>query len=212
MKRHKLEQQPENFVYYTYSLFGPFSSQITCVTSTRLGGVSQGPLHSLNVSSRVNDDEQNVMTNRLRIFGVMDIDPTTVAQAQLVHNNHIQIVTEQSATGFTHKFGETDGLVTNVVNRPLFIPVADCAAVAFFDPLQRVIGLLHAGWKGIVRNIVPAIITIIHTTYGSNPSDILVGVSLCLGPCCYEVREDFIHTMAKVQKTGPAQLCRRQGS
>jgi YfiH family protein len=201
MIRHELEQQPENLVYYTYGLFEPFSSHITCVTSTRLGGVSQGPLHSLNVSSRVNDDEQNVMTNRLRLCGVMDIDPATVAQAQLVHNNHIQMVTEQSPTGFTHKFGETDGLVTNVVNRPLFIPVADCAAVAFFDPQQRVIGLLHAGWKGIVHKIISAMITTMHTIYGSDPSDILVGVSPCLGPCCYEVREDFIHTLTSAFPT-----------
>jgi polyphenol oxidase len=131
----------------------------------------------------------------------MDIDPATVAQAQLVHNNHIQIITEQSPKGFTHKFGETDGLVTNVVNKPLFIPVADCAAVAFFDPQQRVIGLLHAGWKGIVHNIIPAMITTMHTTYGSDPSDILVGVSPCLGPCCYEVHEDFIYTFTSAFPT-----------
>jgi polyphenol oxidase len=197
MKRHKLEQQPENLVYYTYTLFEPFSSQLLCTTSTRLGGVSEGPLHSLNLSTRVGDDEHHVNTNRLRLCGVMNIEPEMVAQAQLVHGNHIEVITEQSPKGFSYKFPTTDGLVTNVAQVPLFIPVADCAAVAFFDPQQRVIGMLHSGWKGVVHHIIPAMISTMHTVYGSDPTHILVGVSPCLGPCCYEVREDFIHTVTE---------------
>ncbi|GCE15677.1 laccase domain-containing protein [Tengunoibacter tsumagoiensis] len=46
-------------------------------------------------------------------------------------------------------------MLCNIGNtQPLFIPVADCAAVAFFDPDKHVIGLVHAGWKGIVYRII----------------------------------------------------------
>jgi len=90
----------------------------------------------------------------------MRIDPTTVTQAQLIHGNHIEIITEQSPRSFSYKFPETGGLVTNVANRPLFIPVADCAAIAFFDAYKRVIGLLHAGWKGVIRHIIPEMVQI----------------------------------------------------
>ncbi len=154
MKRHELEQQPENLVYYTYPLFEPFSSQLICTTSTRLGGVSEGPLHSLNLSTRVGDDEHRVNTNRLRLSRVMNIEPGRVAQAQLVHGHHIEVITEQSPKGFSYKFPTTDGLVTNVAHVPLFIPVADCAAVAFFDPQQRVIGMVHSGWKEVREDFI----------------------------------------------------------
>lgn len=200
MKQHELEQQPENLVYYTYTLFESFS-QLTCVTSTRRGGVSQGPLHSFNLSTRVGDDEAHVSENRLRLCDAMRIDPETVTQAQLTHGNNIEIITKQSPQSFSYKFPETDGLGTNVVNRPLFIPVADCAAVAFFDPQKQVIGLLHSGWKGVIHHIIPAMVQTMQTTYGSDPSDILVGVSPCLGPCCYEVRQDFIATFTEAFPT-----------
>jgi len=201
MKRHELEQQPENLVYYTYPLFEPFSSQLICTTSTRLGGVSEGPLHSLNLSTRVGDDEHRVNTNRLRLSRVMNIEPGRVAQAQLVHGHHIEVITEQSPKGFSYKFPTTDGLVTNVAHVPLFIPVADCAAVAFFDPQQRVIGMVQSGWKGRVHCIISALVETMQTVYGSNPTNILVGVSPCLGPCCYEVREDFIRTLTEAFST-----------
>lgn len=197
MKLHEHEQPSENLAYYTYTLFEPFSSQLICTTSTRLGGVSEGPLHSLNLSTRVGDEEHRVTTNRMRLCRLMHIEPEKVAQAQLVHGNHIETITEQSPKGFAYKYPATDGLVTNVAQVPLFIPVADCAAVAFFDPQQHVIGMLHAGWKGIVRRIIPAMIETMQTVYGSHPTDILVGVSPCLGPCCYQVREDFIHSLTE---------------
>ena len=197
MKRHEQEQQPENLAYYTYHLFEPFSSQLICTTSTRLGGVSEGSLHSLNLSTRVDDDEHRVNTNRLRLCSIMNIKPEMVAQAQLVHGNHIEIVNEQSPKGFSYKVPTTDGLVTNVAQVPLFIPVADCAAVAFFDPQKRVIGLLHSGWKGVVHSIIPAMVETMQTVYGSDPTTIRVGVSPCLGPCCYEVREDFVRTFTE---------------
>ena len=110
-------------------------------------------------------------------------------------------MTENSPKGFSYKFPTTDGFITNVTHLPLFIPVADCAAVAFFDPKQRVIGLLHAGWKGIVHNIIPAMVERMKTIYGSDPSDVLAGISPCLGPCCYQVREDFIETFTQVFPT-----------
>jgi YfiH family protein len=197
MKRHEQPQQSEDLVYYTYQIFEPFSSQLTCITSTRLGGVSEGPLRSLNLSTRVGDDENRVTTNRLRLSDVMNVEPGRVAQAQLVHGSRIEIITEQSPKGFAHKFPTTDGLVTNVVEVPLFIPVADCAAVAFFDPQRRVIGMLHAGWKGIVHRIIPSMVDTMCTVYGSDVSHILVAVSPCLGPCCYQVREDFIQAFTE---------------
>jgi YfiH family protein len=191
MIRHEHAQSHENLVYYSYQLFEPFP-QLSCVISTRLGGVSEGYLHSLNLSFSVGDTEQAVLTNRSRLYHIVDVEPQSVAQAHLVHGNHIEVVTSQSPTGMYQRFAETDGLVTNVAHTPLLILVADCAAVAFFDPKQQVIALLHAGWKGIASSIVPKMVATMNETFGCRPSDIFVAISPSLGPCCYEVREDLV--------------------
>jgi polyphenol oxidase len=191
MRRHEQPQTGENLTYYSFDLFEPFP-QVPCVISARLGGVSEGYLRSLNLSFRVGDEEQSVITNRSRFYAAVGVEAEAVAQAQLVHGTHIAMVTSQSPCGVQHKFAETDGLVTNVPNRALFIPVADCAAVAFFDPKQRVIAMVHAGWKGVIGGIVQKMISTMKEAYGSNPSDILVSVSPSIGPCCYKVREDLV--------------------
>ncbi len=194
MIRHERAQTSENLVYYSYELFEQFP-QIPLVVSTRLGGVSQGHLHSLNLSlsESVGDDPDAVITNRTRFYQIVGVEPEQVAQAQLVHGSHIEIVTDQTPCGTYHKLPKTDGLITNVPGRALFIPVADCAAIAFYDPNQQVIAMIHAGWRGTLQGIIPETVKTMREHFGSSPTDILVGVSPILGKCCYQVRQDLVN-------------------
>lgn len=201
MFRHERLQPEENLVYYTFEIFEPFS-QLTCLTSTRLGGVSQGYLHSLNLSFRVGDQEEAVLTNKERFYRLANLDAETVAQAQLVHGAHVEVIRNHTPRDARYKFPSTDGLVTNLVNRPLFIPVADCLTIAYFDPKRHVIGLAHVGWRGAVANIPQIMIEVMQTSYDTNPADLLVGISPGLGPCCYEVRDDLV---AIFEETFPGQ-------
>ena len=191
MLRHEHLQPEENLVYYTYKILEPFS-QVTCLTSTRLGGVSQGYLHSLNFSFRVGDKEEAVLTNKERFYRLADFDAETVAQAQLVHGAHVEVIRDYTPRDARYKFPSTDGLVTHLMNRPLFIPVAACLAIAFFDPKRHAIGLAHTGWKGAVARIPQNMVEVMQANCGTAPSDLLVGISPGLGPCCYEVRDDLV--------------------
>lgn len=191
MIRHNYQQPEEALVYYTYEHFSSFP-HVACLTSTRLGGVSQGYLRSLNLSFRVGDEEEAVLTNKDRFYRLLDIDAESVAQAQLVHGAHVEIVRDYAPRDARYKFLSTDGLVTNLINRPLFIPVADCLAIAYVDPKHHAIGLAHAGWKGAVARIPEEMVKVMHTTYGTDPADLLVGISPGLGPCCYEVQQDLV--------------------
>jgi hypothetical protein len=78
MVRHEHAQTHENLVYYSYSLFEPFP-QVSNIVSTRLGGVSEGYLRSLNLSFRVGDDEKAVITNRSRFYDVVGVESEAVA-------------------------------------------------------------------------------------------------------------------------------------
>lgn len=191
MLHHEHAQPEENLVYYTFPIFDAYPD-LSCLVSTCLGGVSTGHLCSLNLSFRTGDTEEAVVENRRRVKNVLGIQAKRVAQAQLVHGNHIERVTEQTQLDGLYTIPSTDGLVTNVRDRPLFIPVADCTAIAFFDPNQQVIGLVHAGWKGVINRIPQRMVEVMHTTYGCQPEDIRVGISPGIGPCCYQVREGLV--------------------
>lgn len=71
------------------------------------------------------------------------------AWLQQVHGGNV--VTVNSA-GFA---GEGDALVTRTSDLALTIQVADCIPVLFADEKHHVIGAAHAGWRGVVAQIVP---------------------------------------------------------
>lgn len=66
-----------------------------------------------------------------------------------------------------------DGLVTTSPDVCLFNYAADCAVVLLCDPIKRVIGSLHASWKGSLLGIIDNEIKSFKDNYNSNPEDII---------------------------------------
>jgi YfiH family protein len=84
-----------------------------------------------------------------------------------------------------------DGLITDRTDVPLAVFIADCLAVYFFDPRKRIIGLVHAGWRGTAEKISPRLITTLRERFSVSSADLLVAFSPAIRSCCYEVKEDL---------------------
>jgi len=190
-----IRNDQNELVYFSYPLFKPCERMLSVVSSRR-GGVSTKPFDSLNVALSVGDDPVSVKTNRELLCKTIGVEADAMTVAQLVQGTHIEVVTSSSrgliATEKAQRFVDTDGLVTNVAEVPLFIFIADCAALSFFDPKRNVIGLGHAGWRGAVGGIARKMVEAMNRAFDCNPADVLVGISPSIGPCCYQVREDVI--------------------
>lgn len=157
---------------------------------TRAGGVSTGPFASLNISRSVGDAPAAVRQNRARIKECFNADHLVFAHQ--VHGNRVLRITAETIRRLNAPDApvlEGDALITNIPGVFLGIQVADCQPVLLFDPRQRIIANIHAGWRGSVLNIIRETITIMKTTYNSRPADIRAGIGPSLGPCCAE----FIH-------------------
>jgi purine-nucleoside/S-methyl-5'-thioadenosine phosphorylase / adenosine deaminase len=191
MFRHEQNE----LIYFSYPLFKPYVEMLS-VVSSRQGGVSAKPFDSLNLALSVGDDSVAVMTNRERLCEAIGVEVDAMTIAQLVQGTHIEVVTSSSrglnAAEKAQRFVDTDGLITNVAEVPLFIFIADCAALSFFDPKRNVIGIGHAGWRGTVGGIARNMVEAMNAAFDCNPADVLVGISPSIGPCCYQVREDVV--------------------
>ncbi len=95
--------------------------------------------------------------------------------AHQVHGNEVKIADPL-------KVEECDGLLTNQKDLTLLVKHADCQAALFYDPKKRVIGNVHCGWRGSVKNIYRKTVERFQEIYGSNPKDLLVCISPSLGP------------------------------
>ena len=91
-----------------------------------------------------------------------------------------------------------DGLVTGRPEVALVARSADCLPIVVWDPVRRVIGVAHAGWRGIRAWVARGLVE----ELGSGELQAAIGPGI--GPCCYEVGPEF-------EEWFPQQVVRRQG-
>jgi YfiH family protein len=84
-----------------------------------------------------------------------------------------------------------DGVYTNLSGVLLGIQTADCLAVFFWSPVDHVIGLAHAGWRGLKAGILPAMVKLFQKDFKVCACDIRVALGPSIRSCCYEVGKEF---------------------
>lgn len=80
-----------------------------------------------------------------------------------------------------------DSLITNDPDIAVAVMVADCVPILICDPISRAVGAVHAGWRGVAKEIVIKTIDLMTKEFRSNPSDLIVGIGPAIKSCCYEV-------------------------
>ncbi len=179
----------------SYKLFREYPN-VRNIVSTRLGGVSEGSYESLNLALSTADEPQHVLKNRHRLCVAVGVELETLTIGQLVQGTRIAVVTEKlRGSGSVDRAAAlqgTDGLLTNLSNTPLAILVADCSVVSYFDPIHQVIALAHAGWRGTAGQIANKMVITMQREFGSNPQDILVGISPNISGHHFQVRQDVL--------------------
>lgn len=186
--------------YFTFERFDRTGLVHHCF-STKKGGVSTGVYSSLNLGLSRGDDRDLVLENYKRICEANDIDMRNIVMARQTHQTNIKKVTEADrGTGFyrEYDFENIDGFVTDCPGVALTVFFADCVPLYFLDPVKKVIGLTHAGWRGTVNGISTATVAAMEE-YGCHAEDILVGIGPSIGKCCFEVDAPVVSEFEKLE-------------
>ena len=93
-KEHMEVKEKNGVVYLAYPAFEKFS---WCCHgfSTRIGGVSQGVYHSMNLSFQRGDKKEDVEENYRRISGAIGFDLERTVCSQQTHTVNIRKVREE---------------------------------------------------------------------------------------------------------------------
>lgn len=121
--------------------------------------------------------------------------PTRAVCMGQIHGGAAAVVT------YTHKsvIQGVDGIVSNVNGVSLCVVSADCLPLSLYDPEKEAIGIIHAGFRGLLKNIIHSTIHLMVTEYESNPRDIQVFIGPAIEEKCYEVGKEVIEQFKSFQ-------------
>ena len=155
----------------------------------RTGGVSTGLRASLNLGVRWGDDRAAVAENRRLVARAAGFDIDQLQVTRHVHGTRVWRVGEPHPAG--DDAVEYDGLVCYRPGPVLGAFAADCVPIVFADPVARVVGACHAGWRGTVGGVATNVIARM-AELGSRPADVRVALGPSIGPCCFEVGPEVV--------------------
>lgn len=155
---------------------------------TRNGGVSEGIYASLNGGMGSRDDLAKVEENRARMAGSLGIAPQNLVACWQVHSPDAVILD----TPWTRDDApQADAVATAVAGLGAAVTIADCGPVLFADPVARVVGAAHAGWKGAFGGVVEATLAAMERL-GARRSDVYSAIGPLIRQPSYEVGDDFL--------------------
>jgi YfiH family protein len=116
---------------------------------------------------------------------VVDLPWTLLEQ---VHGARVVVVERPGAASGA----EADAAVTVAGGAALAVLTADCAPVAFASP-EAILGVAHAGWKGLRAGVVEATVTTMRRL-GATRIEAVLGP--CIHPCCYSFGSEDLDRLA----------------
>lgn len=131
---------------------------------------------------------------RREVCGLLGVEYDKLTSPSQVHGADVLRVEDGDVgcgrDGRGSAVANVDGLLTDRPGVPLILMSADCPLVAVYDRDRRVVGAVHASWKGTVGRAAEHLVHRMRAECGSDPGRLLGAICPSAGPCCYEVGDE----------------------
>ena len=152
---------------------------------SRKGGYSKGLYKSLNCGKGSKDNKINVIKNLSLVSKKMNINRKNLV---LMYQTHSNKVIEINKNNLRKKI-KSDAIISRLSNIALGVVTADCVPILLFDFKNKIIGCIHAGWRGAFSNIIRNTVKKIRKI--NSDCKIYAAVGPCIGKKNYEVDLKF---------------------
>jgi YfiH family protein len=140
--------------------------------------------------------DQKVIKSRENFTKALGVDLNNVVVAENVHGNKIAVIGKgergRGALNNLECIQGVDALITRDPNVNLMITVADCLPLVAYDPILRIVGIAHAGWRGILAGIGASLISEFKVL-GSRPENIVLGIGPGICQRHFIVKNDILN-------------------
>lgn len=169
--------------------------------TTRQGGVSGGIFSSLNfgnpgdLPTDQRDPSTNIRTNIAAVARELKSANRRVVEVHQVHGAAVHIVRSGKPDHPTPLDTKADALVTDDPSRLIAVRVADCTPVLLTSADGRVVGAVHAGWRGVIAGVLPSTIKIMQSL---GARDLHIAIGPCISAAHFEVGPDVAAEFVRV--------------
>lgn len=186
----------------------PLLAHVPHAFTTRAGGVSgraasHAHFSSLNfgnpseLKGADRDPVDNIETNWSRLLDAVGAPGRRVVEVHQVHGPTVFVV-QRGSPAHEGPSPKADALVTDDPNVVVAVRVADCAPVLLASEDGRVVGAVHAGWRGVVAGVLPNAVRAMvalsreHSESSLAPASILAAIGPCIEAPSFEVGEEVV--------------------
>jgi YfiH family protein len=170
---------------FLYPMFEPHKNIIAFSTTKQT---------FLHPAPRFTGDSPDVFTeNRKKLANVLGINANQLVFPRQTHTNCVVEIYETPE----NEIKETDALLTNQPGICLCVQTADCVPILLFDPVEKVIAAVHAGWRGTVKRITEVAVQKMITKFGTSVGNILAVIGPSISPDVYEVGNEVVEEALK---------------
>jgi YfiH family protein len=132
----------------------------------------------LNLATHVGDEPARVARNRARLRTALAL-PTEPVWLEQVHGQRVLDLDRDSVAAADGAVAGTAGVVCAVLT-------ADCLPVLLASRDGRRVGVAHAGWRGLLGGVIPAVVAALNAGSGG----VVAWLGPAIGPAAYEVGAD----------------------
>lgn len=157
----------------------PAPPNVKALFTTRGGGFSKPPYHSLNLGDHVDDDPVAVAQNRALLRELLPEDPKWLKQ---VHGTKSVRIDAEGCTGTC----SGDAAFTRYPARVCAVLVADCLPILLCNSAGTLVGVVHAGWRGLSEGIIEQTVS----AMGAGNASLMAWLGPAIGPEHFEVGEE----------------------
>jgi len=161
------------------------------------GGKSTGIYKSLNCGIGSSDSKKNVLNNLKIVCKKINCSSKNLILLNQIHSNKFYFINKNYK--FKKKKLNGDALITNVKKIALGVIVADCVPVLIYDKNLKIISAIHAGWKGVYKEIIKKVVKFL-IKKGSNTKNLVAVIGPSISEKSYEVQKDFKDKFLKKDK------------
>ena len=152
---------------------------------SKKNGYSTGVYKSLNCGQGSKDKKKNIQKNLKLVAKKMRVNPENLV---LMYQTHSNKVIEIKKMNYKKKI-YADTMITKMTGVSLGVLTADCVPIILYDSKNKIVGCIHAGWRGAFKGIIKN--TIYKIKKKSLNSKIYASVGPCIGLKSYEVDIKF---------------------